>query len=176
MALMTVNDDDTEDPRSKPRWSAGKKLDLVLRLLPGQPGSWATALPVSPVSTSTADDLADEVADEKERCLRRRDGKPAVFCPCRGKAPVQGAPGRRRRETVLDPQLAVFGEEGRAETRDRRNGARSCRSTASRPGANGYGWRPLRASRADWRSAPAGTSTSGPNTPADRQPSTWGAR
>jgi hypothetical protein len=33
MALMTVNDDDTENPRSKPRWSAGKKLDVVLRLL-----------------------------------------------------------------------------------------------------------------------------------------------
>jgi transposase len=36
MALMTVNDDDTEDPRSKPRWSAGKKLDVVLRLLRGE--------------------------------------------------------------------------------------------------------------------------------------------
>ena len=36
MALMTVNDDDTNDPRSKPRWSAGKKLDVVLRLLRGE--------------------------------------------------------------------------------------------------------------------------------------------
>lgn len=36
MALMTVNDDDTDDPRSKPRWSAGKKLDVVLRLLRGE--------------------------------------------------------------------------------------------------------------------------------------------
>ena len=33
MALMTVNDDETEDARSKPRWSAGKKLDVALRLL-----------------------------------------------------------------------------------------------------------------------------------------------
>ncbi len=33
MALVTVNDDDTEDFRSKPRWSAGKKMDAVLRLL-----------------------------------------------------------------------------------------------------------------------------------------------
>ena len=36
MALMTVNDDDTEDFRSKPRWSAGKKMDAVLRLLRGE--------------------------------------------------------------------------------------------------------------------------------------------
>ena len=36
MALMTVNDDDTDDPRGKPRWSAGKKLDVVLRLLRGE--------------------------------------------------------------------------------------------------------------------------------------------
>jgi transposase len=37
MALVTVNDDDdTEDARSKPRWSAGKKLDVVLRLLRGE--------------------------------------------------------------------------------------------------------------------------------------------
>ena len=35
MALMTVNDDDTEDARSKPDWSAGKKLDVVLRLFRG---------------------------------------------------------------------------------------------------------------------------------------------
>lgn len=36
MALMTVNDDETEDGRSKARWSAGKKLDVVLRLLRGE--------------------------------------------------------------------------------------------------------------------------------------------
>lgn len=36
MALMTVDDDETEDGRSKPRWSAGKKLDVVLRLLRGE--------------------------------------------------------------------------------------------------------------------------------------------
>ena len=36
MALVTVNDDETDDPRSKPRWSAGKKLDVVLRLLRGE--------------------------------------------------------------------------------------------------------------------------------------------
>ena len=36
MALVTVHDDDTDDPRSKPRWSAGKKLDVVLRLLRGE--------------------------------------------------------------------------------------------------------------------------------------------
>jgi hypothetical protein len=36
MALMTVNDDETEDGRSKPRWSSGKKFDVVLRLLRGE--------------------------------------------------------------------------------------------------------------------------------------------
>jgi len=36
MALVTVNDDETEDGRSTPRWSAGKKLDVVLRLLRGE--------------------------------------------------------------------------------------------------------------------------------------------
>ena len=36
MALMTVNNEDTEDFRSKARWSAGKKLDVVLRLLRGE--------------------------------------------------------------------------------------------------------------------------------------------
>lgn len=33
---MTVNDEDNEDFRSKPRWSAGKKLDVVLRVLRGE--------------------------------------------------------------------------------------------------------------------------------------------
>ncbi len=36
MALMTVNDEDTGDFRSKGRWSASKKLDVVLRLLRGE--------------------------------------------------------------------------------------------------------------------------------------------
>ncbi len=36
MALMTVNDDDTDDRRSKPRWSAGKELDVVLRVVRGE--------------------------------------------------------------------------------------------------------------------------------------------
>jgi transposase-like protein len=38
MALMTVNDHDEqgEDHRSQPRWSAGKKTDAVLRLLRGE--------------------------------------------------------------------------------------------------------------------------------------------
>jgi hypothetical protein len=33
MALMTVNDEGTADSRSSNRWSANKKLDVVLRLL-----------------------------------------------------------------------------------------------------------------------------------------------
>ncbi len=36
MALVTVNEDETDDGRSKPRWLAGKKLDVVLRLLRGE--------------------------------------------------------------------------------------------------------------------------------------------
>jgi transposase len=36
MALMTVNDEGTADFRSKSRWSASKKLDVVLRLLRGE--------------------------------------------------------------------------------------------------------------------------------------------
>jgi hypothetical protein len=35
LALVTVNDEG-EDFRSKPRWSAGKKMDVVLRLLRGE--------------------------------------------------------------------------------------------------------------------------------------------
>jgi len=36
MALMTVNSEETGDFRSKPRWSANRKLDVVLRLLRGE--------------------------------------------------------------------------------------------------------------------------------------------
>ncbi len=36
MALMTVNDEGSADFRSKNRWSASKKLDVVLRLLRGE--------------------------------------------------------------------------------------------------------------------------------------------
>ena len=36
MALMTVNDEGTADARSSNRWSASKKLDVVLRLLRGE--------------------------------------------------------------------------------------------------------------------------------------------
>jgi transposase len=36
MALMTVNDEGTADSRSNNRWSANKKLDVVLRLLRGE--------------------------------------------------------------------------------------------------------------------------------------------
>ena len=36
MALMTVNNEEAGDFRSKPRWSAGRKMDLVLRLLRGE--------------------------------------------------------------------------------------------------------------------------------------------
>jgi transposase len=36
MALVTVNDDETEDFRTKPRWSANRKLDVVMRLLRGE--------------------------------------------------------------------------------------------------------------------------------------------
>ena len=36
MDLMTVNDEGTADFRSNNRWSASKKLDVVLRLLRGE--------------------------------------------------------------------------------------------------------------------------------------------
>jgi hypothetical protein len=36
LVLVTVSDEG-EDFRSKPRWSAGKKMDAVLRLLRGEP-------------------------------------------------------------------------------------------------------------------------------------------
>src|SRR5271156_5279899 len=36
MALMTVNDGEGTDVRSNNRWSASKKLDVVLRLLRGE--------------------------------------------------------------------------------------------------------------------------------------------
>ena len=36
MALMTVDSEGTGDSRSKSRWSAGRKMDVVLRLLPGR--------------------------------------------------------------------------------------------------------------------------------------------
>ena len=36
MALMTVNDEGSTDFRSTNRWSASKKLDVVLRLLRGE--------------------------------------------------------------------------------------------------------------------------------------------
>jgi hypothetical protein len=41
MAVMTVNNENqheqTGDYRSRPRWSAGKKMEAVLRLLRGEP-------------------------------------------------------------------------------------------------------------------------------------------
>ena len=36
MALMTVDKEEAGDFRSKPRWSAGRKTDVVLRLLRGE--------------------------------------------------------------------------------------------------------------------------------------------
>jgi hypothetical protein len=33
---MTVDDEGAEDFRTKPRWSAGRKMDVVLRLLRGE--------------------------------------------------------------------------------------------------------------------------------------------
>lgn len=36
MALMMVNNEEAGDFRSKPRWSAGRKMDVVLRILRGE--------------------------------------------------------------------------------------------------------------------------------------------
>jgi len=36
MALVTVDDENKDDFRSKPRWSTNRKVDVVLRLLRGE--------------------------------------------------------------------------------------------------------------------------------------------
>lgn len=36
MTLMSVSNRESEDFRSKPRWSANRKIDVVLRLLGGE--------------------------------------------------------------------------------------------------------------------------------------------
>jgi transposase-like protein len=48
MTLMTVNNHDEQgkDHRSRPRWSAGKKMDVVLRLLGGVAGGLSRELQV----------------------------------------------------------------------------------------------------------------------------------
>ena len=57
MALMTVNDDESDDFHTKPRWSAGKKMDAVLRLLRGE----------------TLDALSRELGVEAHRLAAWRD-------------------------------------------------------------------------------------------------------
>jgi transposase len=57
MALMTVDSEDVGDPRSGPRWSAGKKMDVVLRLLRGE----------------KLDELSREVGVEAHRLCAWRD-------------------------------------------------------------------------------------------------------
>jgi len=36
MTLMSVDNNEAEDHRSRPRWSANRKIDVVLRLLRGE--------------------------------------------------------------------------------------------------------------------------------------------
>jgi transposase len=61
MPVMAVNEDNTHestgDYRSRPRWSAGKKMDAVLRLLRGEP----------------LDVLSRELGVEAHRLAARRD-------------------------------------------------------------------------------------------------------
>jgi transposase len=56
MVLMSVNDD-AEDFRSRPRWSAAKKMDAVLRLLRGE----------------SLDELSRELGVEAHRLAAWRD-------------------------------------------------------------------------------------------------------
>ena len=37
MTLMSVDDEPQDDFRSRPRWSANRKIDVVMRLLRGEP-------------------------------------------------------------------------------------------------------------------------------------------
>jgi len=57
MTLMTVKDDGSEDFRSRPRWSANKKMDAVMRLLRGE----------------TIDQVARDIGIEAHRLAAWRD-------------------------------------------------------------------------------------------------------
>lgn len=81
MALMSVNDENSGDFRSKPRWSAGKKMDVVLRLLRGE----------------KLDTLSREVGVEAHRIAAWRDeflegGREAL----KGRRADRGDPDERR--------------------------------------------------------------------------------
>lgn len=81
MALMSVNDESSDDFRARPRWSAGKKLDVVLRLLRGE----------------QLEVLSREVGVEAHRIAAWRDeflegGKEAL----KGRRPDRGDPSERR--------------------------------------------------------------------------------
>ncbi len=58
MALMTVDNEGTSDFRANPRWSAGKKMDVVLRLLRGE----------------KLEELSRELGVEAHRIAAWRDG------------------------------------------------------------------------------------------------------
>jgi transposase len=71
MALMTVNNEEAGDFRSKCRWSAGRKMDVVLRLLRGELEELSRELGVE------ADRIAawrDEFLDGGREGLKGRSG------------------------------------------------------------------------------------------------------
>jgi hypothetical protein len=49
MALMTVNNEEAGDFRSKPRRSAGRKMDVVLHLLRGEKLTTSATLALAPL-------------------------------------------------------------------------------------------------------------------------------
>lgn len=78
---MTVNDDQAEDGRSRPRWSAGKKLDVVLRLLVARSSTlWAVSSawkpPESPPGATTSSPVARRRSKGAERPLSGEDRQP----------------------------------------------------------------------------------------------------
>lgn len=85
MALVTVDNSESGDFRNKPRWSAGKKLDVVLRLRRGE----------------KLEEVSREVRVEAHRLAVWRDeflegGKAAL----RGKGATESAPEDRRLRDV----------------------------------------------------------------------------
>ena len=76
--MMVMNDNEkrtgpVEDHRSKPRWSANKKMDAVLRLLRGEPlDELSRELEVEPHRVSGAMRVNDTVLTQDPRSIKPR--------------------------------------------------------------------------------------------------------
>jgi len=95
MALMTVGDETSRNFRSKPRWSTGKKMDVVLRLLRGE----------------KLEELSRELGVEAHRIAAWRD----EFLEG-GKEGLKGKPGHDRGRSALARRRA---QDRRAHARER---------------------------------------------------------